>query len=387
MLYFGVLQGDMLVKRKKVIICGYYGFANAGDEAMLMAVIDALSDIQPNLDITVLSGNPRETAKRHGVKAVHRFNMIAIISVIFKADIVISGGGSLLQDVTSKRSIFYYLGVIQLAQWLGKPVMLYGHGIGPIRGSLARKMTAYICKKVDLITVRDKKSVQTLTKLGIAEKNIILTADPVMAMHPVDKHSGRLILRGHGLEGSKPLFGISAREWQSLYGFKQVLADVADRLISEYDGRVIFLPLQYPDDLAVSKEIAELMKEKKDVAIIEQRCSINEFLSIVGNMELLLSIRLHALIFGAVMRVPVIGISYDPKIDGFLEGIKATSLGDLAEITLEKIMKKIEDVRKDPSYLERQNFSVESLRADALRNAFLAVSLLDGGKQKSNQYS
>lgn len=368
------------MKHKKVVICGYYGFANAGDEAMLMAVIDALSDIQPNLDITVLSGNPEETAARHGVKAVHRLNMPAVTYAMAKSDIVISGGGSLLQDVTSKRSIFYYLGIMQLAKWLGKPVMLYGQGIGPIKGDFARKMTASVCKQVDLITVRDKKSVQVLVELGISEQVIILTADPVMAMNPVDKYSGRMILREYGMEGSKPLFGISARDWKSLSSFKQVLADVADRLIREYHGRVVFMPLQYPDDLAVSKEIASLMKEKEDVAIIEKRCSISDFLSLVGNMELLLSVRLHALIFGAVMRVPVIGISYDPKIDGFLEGIKSKSLGDLAEITVEKIMQKIEQVMKDPAYSREQNSCVESLRANALKNAVLAMCLLEGKK-------
>lgn len=366
------------MKSKKVVICGYYGFANAGDEAMLMAVIDALSDIHPNLAITVLSGNPEETAARHGVKAVHRLNMPAVAKAMSSADIVISGGGSLLQDVTSRRSIFYYLGIMKIAKILGKPVILYGQGIGPINGSLARKLTASICKQVDLITVRDRKSVDTLIDLGIAEEDIILTADPVMAMHPVDKYSGRMILRQYGMEGSKPLFGISARDWQSLQNFKKVLAQVADRLIKEYQGRVVFMPLQYPDDLAVSKEIVALMNEKNDVAVIEQRCSISDFLSLVGNMDLLIGVRLHALIFGAVMKVPVIGISYDPKIDGFLEGIKNKSLGDIADITVEKIMQKVNEVMKDPVFSKEQNECVECLRTDALQNAVLAIELLEG---------
>ena len=360
------------------MICGYYGFANAGDEAMLMAVIDALADVRPNLDIIVLSGNPEETVQRHGVKALHRFNVFSVFYNMMKSDIVISGGGSLLQDVTSRRSIFYYLGIMQMAKMLGKPVMLYGQGIGPVNGNWARKLTSYVCKQVDMISVRDRKSVTALEELGIREDRIFLTADPVMAMNPVDKYAGRMILREHGMEGSKPLFGISAREWQGLGKFKKVLAEVADSLIRKYDARVLFLPLQYPDDLATSNEIVSLMQEKENVAVVSQRCSINDFLSIVGNMDLLISIRLHALIFSAVMKVPVIGISYDPKIDGFLEGIKSKPVAGLDKVTFEGIMQRVDEFMKNPEFTKEQNESLEKLRTDALKNAALAVCLLEG---------
>lgn len=367
------------------MICGYYGFANAGDEAMLMAVIEALDDIKPDLDITVLSGNPKETAKRHGVKAVHRFNILAVFLNMLKSDILISGGGSLLQDVTSRRSIFYYLGIMQMAKILGKPVMLYGQGIGPVNGGWARRLTSYVCKQVDMIAVRDRKSVEALAELGIKEKEVFLTADPVMAMNPVDKYAGRMILREYGMEGSRPLFGIAAREWQSLSGFKKVLAEVSDRLIREYGARVLFLPLQYPDelaaypdDLATSNEIVALMKEKENVAVVSQRCSINDFLSIVGNMDLLISIRLHALIFGAVMKVPVLGISYDPKIDGFLEEIKARPVARLDEVTADAVMKRVDEVMADPRFTKEQNEYLDKLRDGALKNAELAVCLLEG---------
>ena len=365
------------MKNKKLLICGYYGFANAGDEAMLMAVIDALSNMRADLDITVLSGNPKETRERHGVKAVHRLNVLAIIKALFSSELVISGGGSLLQDVTSRRSIFYYLGVLQLAKLLRKPVMLYGQGIGPINGSWARRLTRFVCRQLDLITVRDRKSKEELANLGIDVEKVHLTADPVMAMNQVDKHIGRLILRRYNMEGAKMLVGISVRNWQGIEGFKSVLAKVADSLIKDYDARVVFMPLQYPDDIAVSEEVVALMQEKQQVAVINERCSISDFLSLVGNMSLLISVRLHALIFGAVMHVPVIGVSYDPKIDGFLEGINSTSVGDLAEVSFEQLMARVQQVVDNKSLLEEQNLCIEDLRNNALKNAQLAVELLE----------
>lgn len=117
-----------------IVVSGYYGFANAGDEAMLAAMIEALTDIEPAIKITVISGNPEDTRQRHGVAAVYRLNYPEIARVLAKSQLLISGGGSLLQDVTSERSLYYYLSIMMLAKKLGKPVMLYAQGIGPVRG-------------------------------------------------------------------------------------------------------------------------------------------------------------------------------------------------------------------------------------------------------------
>lgn len=364
------------MKRKNILICGYYGFANAGDEAMLMAVIEALNKMHSNLAITVLSGNPTETSTRYGVNAIHRFNLFAIFLAMLKADLVISGGGSLLQDVTSKRSIFYYLGIMQMAKLLFKKVMLYGQGIGPIRGSLAKKLTGFVCRQVNLIAVRDKKSQDVLLSFGIAKNKIFLTADPVMSMQKVDKCNGKMILRKVGIENANMIVGICPRDWQGLSSFKNVLAVVADSLIKKYNAKIVFLPLQYPDDLNISKQIVDLMQDKENVAIISHRYSISDCLSLVGNMQMMISIRLHALIFAAVMGTPVVGISYDPKVDGFLENIDSTCVGNLSNVTSDDIIQKVDEIIKNPEILQNQNQKVEKLRKSALENAILASKML-----------
>lgn len=99
----------------RLVISGYYGFGNAGDEAMLAAILEAILEVVPDADITVISGNPGHTAANHGVKAIGRFDMFGILNAIGRCDLLISGGGSLLQDVTSKRSLYYYLSIITLA--------------------------------------------------------------------------------------------------------------------------------------------------------------------------------------------------------------------------------------------------------------------------------
>ena len=146
----------------KLVISGYYGFGNAGDEAMLSAMVSALRALDPTLSITVISGNPADTRRRYNVFAVHRLNLWGIARAVRQADLLVSGGGSLLQDVTSGRSIFYYLGVLQLACLLGCPIMLYAQGIGPIRSSVARSVMRHIGNRIVAGTVRDAGSLAEL---------------------------------------------------------------------------------------------------------------------------------------------------------------------------------------------------------------------------------
>ena len=123
----------------KIVISGYYGFANAGDEAMLTAIIKALRSTEKTVELTVISGNPPATAARHKVNSLHRFSFCKIFAALMDCDLLLSGGGSLLQDVTSKRSLLYYLFILALGLLLKKKVMLFGQGIGPIHNRLMRR--------------------------------------------------------------------------------------------------------------------------------------------------------------------------------------------------------------------------------------------------------
>lgn len=104
----------------KILISGYYGFSNAGDEAMLTAIVTSLKQQDPQVELTVISGHPEVTAKLHPVKAVHRFDLPGIVRALWHADLLLSGGGSLLQNVTSRLSLYYYLSIIGLAGLMGK---------------------------------------------------------------------------------------------------------------------------------------------------------------------------------------------------------------------------------------------------------------------------
>ena len=358
-----------------IVISGYYGSKNAGDEAMLAAMIEVLSDLDPKVNITVISANPQDTMERHGVQAISWLGIPAIWAALGKADLLLSGGGSLLQNVTSRRSLYYYMGIIFLAFMARVPVMLYAQGIGPIRGHFARRIMARIGNRVQLITVRDQGSLGELQSLGITRPHIEATADPVLAIHPVDKGIGRAILKKYHADGAKPVVGISVREWCGWKHYKEVTAQAADRIAEEFGARVVFLPMQYPEDVKTAELIAA--HTKHPVTVLNDEYTTSELLSIVGNMDLLLAVRLHALIFAGVMGVPMIGISYDPKIDRFLEYIGEKAVGDLKQITLDGLMDEVRRKWNDKAAFKSKNAALLSeLRVLAVRNAELEFGLI-----------
>lgn len=366
----------------KLVISGYYGFGNAGDEAMLSAMVGALRSLDPAVCIVVISGNPADTRRRHGVEAVHRLNMWSILRALRSSELLVSGGGSLLQDVTSGRSIFYYLGIMKLACFLDKPVMLYAQGIGPIRSSLARSFMRHIGNCLAGATVRDEGSRRELAALGVTKPFVSVTADPVLALSPVKKETGAAFLDALGLKGDGPLIGFSVREWKGHEHYKTVFAAAADRLVAESGARIVFLPMQWPDDLQAARLVASRMKQP--CGMLEGRYDTEDLLSIVGALDLLVGIRLHALIFAAVMNTPFVGVSYDPKIDSFLETFGARHAGTLSTITTDGLLAEIAQTCRDGEAAERRRLRVAELREQALANAAHAMDLIQNrGKVSS----
>lgn len=144
----------------RILISGYYGFNNIGDESILTAVIGSMKEKLGDVEITVLSHDPASTAEKYNIKSCDRKSLPAILSAVRKCDLLVSGGGSLLQDVTSKKSILYYLFIMAAASALGKPFFIYSQGIGPINSNFNRRLTASVLKRAKGIVVRDTSSKQ-----------------------------------------------------------------------------------------------------------------------------------------------------------------------------------------------------------------------------------
>lgn len=341
----------------KIVISGYYGFDNLGDEAVLYSIINSLRKKDPNIKITVLSNNPEKTSKVYNVQAVSRWNLKDIIKTIKDSDMLISGGGSLIQDVTSYKSLIYYLMVIAIAKILGKKVFFYAQGFGPVTRWWTKKLVKFMLNRIDCITLRDEKSAYKIKSLGVTRPPIIVTCDPVMGMDrsAISEKPGKQLLTMLKIDFNRPIVGFALRKWHNEDIFVSAVADVADQLLEE-DIQPIFMPFHFPDDLEISKKTIEKMKQK-GAFLIDKPLEISKALSTISHMDLLVGMRLHSLIMATMLGLPVIGISYDPKVDSFLESIKNDLIFTTENVNKNKLFEYIKLKLKTGQTIEERDMA------------------------------
>ncbi|MBA1334274.1 MAG: Poly(glycerol-phosphate) alpha-glucosyltransferase [Firmicutes bacterium] len=360
----------------RILISGYYGFGNVGDESILTSIVDSLNSVSKGVDITVLSANPPFTEARHGINAVDRKNFFEIYMAIKNCDLFISGGGGLLQDITSEKSIRYYLGLIYIAKRLRKKVMVYGQGIGPITKKSNRRLTRNILNTVDAITVRDEQSLKDLKNMGVEIPPIHLTADPVVALRPTGTGTGSEVLKAIGIDTDKPVVGFSVREWKDSEKFNHIIAKTADNLIEELGFQVVFIPFHYGEDNDCIERIKSIMKN--GAYSVDQRFKVKELLDLVGELDLMIGVRLHSLIFSAIQGVPLIGVSYDPKIDGFLAQIGMKPVGKIDDVELSDMLIEVQRVWNNRETIRMcLDERIGKLREQAEINNTLVFQLLE----------
>lgn len=348
----------------RYVISGYYGFGNAGDEAILQAIIDSLQAQDSQADITVFSAQPSRTALEHRVRVAPRTSFTQIVAALRQTDLFISGGGGLLQDTTSSRSLLYYLGLLTLARGLGCKTMVYANSIGPISQPGNKWLARYVLDKTDYITVRDQLSLSLLSELGVRKPRIRLTADPV------------LLLPTPVVTPEEQVIALAVREWPSQHDFIMEVMLACRRLVQ--DGFTIsIIPFHFARDLAVSQRLAQEIGP--GASCLTQPQGFEDLLSGLARAEVVVAMRLHALIMGTVCNRPLVGISYDPKIQGFLQSVDQPVAGSTDDLRADRLYELVlaaydQRVEVKRSLAER----LAKLRECAAENAIIASGLAKG---------
>ncbi len=359
-----------------VVVSGYYGFKNSGDDAMLMAIIENFKKYKPDIKIMVLSKNPAETRKQFNVNSINRFNLLEVYKVIKKSKLLISGGGNLIQDgLTSTRSLVYYLGVMWLARKLNSKVMIYANGIGPIHKRGNRRLVKEIVDEVDIITLREEESLKELKLLDITKPKIFITADPALTLNPAPELEIDKIMLDEELVAKEPLIGFSLRRLDGKENFTDIIAQIADYTIKKYKATPVFITMQYSKDMPIIKNIVSKMKGKG--YILKSKYSVEEMLGIINRMDLVIGMRLHSLIYATRMGVPLIGLAYEPKVEGYLKYINQTSAGNINDLELENLKQLFDDVWNRRSEIREEISKVkDDLSIKAEDNARIALELI-----------
>ncbi|MDG0811791.1 polysaccharide pyruvyl transferase CsaB [Cohnella rhizosphaerae] len=390
-------------RKLRLVLSGYYGFRNSGDEAVLLSILNALEQAGEDQGVfvepIVLSGDPAWTARQYGVWSVPRMKLREVREAIAASDGVISGGGSLLQDATGLGSIPYYLGILEMARWARKPTFVYAQGIGPVKRRMFGPFIARAMRKASYVSVRDGESAALLAGFGVPEDRVAVVPDPVMGLPLPPADGGAAAVRGAaaagGAEGGgpraaegagpagadgaaegaareggtdrPPLVGVSVRFWRGDRSDLDRIAAALAALARQRAVRLRFLPFHEGADEDASRYVIERLGEAAAMAeIAPAHDAPQEMLREIDRCDLLVGMRLHSLIYAANREVPLLGLSYDPKIDQFLHRLGDRPVGTVDAIDLQHFAAKAVQFIEDPAQWRIDHYSaIRRLKEEA----------------------
>ena len=367
----------MPISRQNIMLSGFYGFGNLGDEAILEELIVELSQLTDRENIVVLSNDPKNTEAIFGVKAYDRWNLFQIYNLFQRTRLFVSGGGGLFQDSSSWRSVFYYATLHHLARLAGVETLVYAQGLGPLNLPFSRFLTKCSFSLADKITVRDDRSKQWLEHYRIPA---VKTADPVWCLKPgpvPNNFSEELKKRRKG--DNHLLIGLSLREVSHLD--KNTQDELIEALLESLPSGSVLVPLvmQKEKDASLLTKLADEWKEKGgDVLDMVELEKPSSWLAVIGSLDLVIGMRLHSLIMALSSEVPTIGLSYDPKVENVMKEFGQPFLNLINEE--QPIPTKSGMVKQLKTGLARRQESLESLKVsleEVRRSACMNFQFLD----------
>ncbi|MDH5174128.1 MAG: polysaccharide pyruvyl transferase CsaB [Elusimicrobiota bacterium] len=356
---------------KRILIAGYYGFDNGGDELILFSLLQELKKLNRRVEITVLSRNPSKTSKSYKVKAINRWNPLIITAAILHTDLFVFGGGGLLQDLTGIWSIYYYLGLILLGKLFFKKVLLLSQGVGPIGRVISRRVTGIVLGLVDLITVRDELSKFELGKLNV-NLSVSIVPDLVFNLN-------RFAFRKVASVNERPAIGVCLQGGGKDERFIEVVREICDELVRRIEPKIVFIPFHKWEDLKISEDM--VTRSRNDYQLFLWQ-NVWDLFKIYDKIDLILGMRLHSIILACLLRKPFVAISlpkthilYDPKVEGFLEllGYEAIDMAVPAPEIAGKVREILTNRRK---LLEQISPRVAKLQESSRKNMEMVENLL-----------
>ena len=361
--------------RDGVVICGAYGRGNAGDDAILEAILQEMRGIDPDMPVTVISKDPKSTRLTYRVRSVSRMNIPAWRGAMKRAKLYINGGGSLIQDVTSRRSLWFYLHNIQSAKRSGCQVQMYGCGIGPVTRENHRKLAAEVLNRsVDAITLREPDSLDELRAMGVTQPEILLTADPALTLRRASDDETDSVLLRAGIPPHGRYICFALRQWKGFEGKAPLFAKAAKYAYETYGLTPVFAAVEkHQDPIAARQSAAGLDNPHY---FLDDAGGAGTIIGALSRMELVVAMRLHALIFAAGQGIPLAGVVYDPKVSAFLRYIGQELFTDLDALTEENLREMIDRAAAQASHPEAQAAAVERLQGMERKNVETARRLL-----------
>lgn len=308
----------------KIVVGGYYGCGNVGDDALLVGFLRGLEGL--NVYPVVLSGDPAETHRTIGVPSIPRRDFSALRKELETSEALVLAGGGLFQDVTSVFSVHYYAQLVHFARKMRKRVILLAQGIGPLRSFWGRRISAGAFRAAHVIAVRDPQSLAILRDLGI-NKPVQVTADLAWLVEP-DAGEGAFTL------GEMRTIGISARPSRGSRNLAGLFGDFA-QILYQNQYVPVLVEMDRNEDTQILDAIAKIHGGR--CPDIRNVATPSQMAGRIARMDGMVAMRMHAGLFSALSGKAPLMIAYDPKISAFSASLGLPSPLSLDGLTPQKL--------------------------------------------------
>jgi len=355
---------------KKIAIFGSYSGHNAGDDAILYSVLTTLSEKFKEVKFIIPVKRPHFYKKEFSEFNVEwvplgkkylskKFFGWQPYYAILKSDCIIMTQNMFFDYKVNQRGFNVLKDwnlQIRLAYKLGKKIIGYNIGFGPIRTEFGAKLVQNILSKCDFIILREHEGKEEIRKLEGVVCPIYLGADPAINNTPISKKESEDILSEFNFETDKPLIGINANKYIGDFEitnskltqdkYVSILSEYANYLNKTYKTQLVVISTSF-DDYEINKEVFDNIKAPK-CFIENHQYKHDEIMGIMGKLDLLVGTRMHACVLSAAMGTPIISINYVPKVKHFLDLIELKEYSiEPDDLTLDKLKSFTEDILKE----------------------------------------
>ena len=356
---------------QRILVAGYYGFGNLGDEAILAAMARDILGRLPGAELTVVSGDPDDTHVRHGLRAIRGSDATSLIDAVRHSDLLVLGGGGLLHDYwpvdpgrmfsASQSGLEFYTSLPRLAELAGVPSMLYAVGLGPLRDPAARELTRSALARCEWVSVRDHASAELAAEIlaGLPQPPPVeAAADPALNLEPGPASAAATIFRQAGVPGDRPLIAAVLRPWPFAADASRDLEQIADGLSQaarRLEAHVVLIPFQRPtqastqDDLEHAHRVRSRMAHPELASVVAAAITPEAAAAAISACGVVLAQRYHAALFALGRGVPCVSLDYDPKLSALMQSM---GCGDYclcpAEWTAEAIADRLSAAGTEP---------------------------------------